>query len=193
MKIRSFRWRLILASLVAGALVAGCAGPSLPPAPVAIFLLRHAEKGANDPNDPDLSDAGRARAAALATMLEHAGVTHLFATDRKRTQQTLAPLAAKCGRTVAVLPADAVELEIEALRKLPPGSIAVVAGHSNTIPAVARALGGTVDDLTSNSDGEFLPDYGRLLLLIRSGAGPATTRTLRLQFGEAWSPTAAAH
>jgi broad specificity phosphatase PhoE len=199
MKMKVGRRRLVMASLVVGTLLAACAGsprpasPASAPPPVAIFLLRHAEKAANDPKDPDLSDAGRARAAALATLLEHAGVTHLFATDMKRTRQTLAPLAAKCGRTVAVVPAESVDRQVEALRELPPGSVAVVAGHSNTIPAIARALGGTAGDVTASPDGDLLPDYGRLLLVIRYGAGPATTQTLRLQFGDAWSSTAPAH
>ena len=193
------RSRFVFAWLGLFALVATCVSPAAtskppaPPAPVAIFLLRHAEKSANDPDDPDLSEAGRARAAALATLLEHAAVTHLFATEMKRTQQTLAPLAAKCGRTITTLPAQAVDRQINALLELPPGSVAVVAGHSNTIPTITRALGGAVDDLTATPNGDLLPDYGRLLLVLRSGAGSVTTRTLRLQVGAAWSSNQPAH
>ena len=43
--------------------------------------------------DPDLSDAGRARAESLANVLKDAGITAIYATELKRTQQTAAPLA----------------------------------------------------------------------------------------------------
>lgn len=181
--------RAKLAGLVLlASIAAACAAPAPPGPPVSIFLLRHAEKATTNPSDPDLSDAGSARADALATLLEHAGVTHLFATEFKRTQQTLAPLAAKCGRTVSVIPAASMQQQVAALLDLPPGSVAVVAGHSNTIPALVRALGGTVDDLEAGPDGELLPDYGRLLLVTRSAGdrGPqGALRTIRLQAGAA--------
>ena len=50
--------------------------------PKTIVLVRHAEKSADDPRDPNLDDAGVARARALARTLEGAGVTHLI--DRQR-------------------------------------------------------------------------------------------------------------
>jgi len=192
-RFRSWLPRLLArasALLLLASIAAACAAPERPAPPVAIFLLRHAEKEANDPSDPDLSDAGRARAAALATLLEHAGVTHLYATEFKRTQQTLTPLAKGCGRSIAVVPANAPQQLVATLLELPPGSVAVVAGHSNTIPAIARALGATVDDLETGPEGEVLPDYGRLLLVVISAHGPAhgpashgAPRTLRLQVG----------
>ena len=48
-------------------------------------------------NDPDLSDVGRTRAQALATALKDAGVTAIFVTEYKRTQQTAEPLAKLLG------------------------------------------------------------------------------------------------
>ena len=45
--------------------------------PIDVFVLRHAEKGGGDPQDPELSEAGTARAHALARFLGAAGVTHL--------------------------------------------------------------------------------------------------------------------
>jgi broad specificity phosphatase PhoE len=38
-------------------------------------------------------------------VLAHAGVTHLFATEYRRTQRTLEPLATRLGLTVVVVPA----------------------------------------------------------------------------------------
>ena len=111
-----------------------------------VFLVRHAEKG-SEGKDPPLTDAGSARATCLAGMLKDAGVTHLFATEYQRTQLTVAPLAAALGLEVVVLPPADGDALIEQLDGLPPNSVAVVAGHSNTVPAIAAALGGGMTDL----------------------------------------------
>src|SRR5262245_5523111 len=100
--------------------------------PTVLFLLRHAEKAAAPPKDPPLTDTGTARARALAELLGDAGVTHLFASEFARTQQTLAPLAERCGKTVAAVGAADVAGLAKQLKALPAGSTAVVAGHSNT-------------------------------------------------------------
>ena len=63
------------------------------------ILLRHAEKEvASDPKapaaaDPALSKEGEERAQALLRLLSRAGVTHLFASEYRRTKETLLPLA----------------------------------------------------------------------------------------------------
>ena len=44
--------------------------------------------------DPELSDAGKARAAALAVLLKDAKITAIFTTEYKRTRDTAQPLAA---------------------------------------------------------------------------------------------------
>ena len=49
--------------------------------PRTIVLVRHAEKQATNDKDPPLTEVGAARALELTRHLEHAGVTHLFATD----------------------------------------------------------------------------------------------------------------
>ena len=159
-----------------------------PDAPVAIFLIRHAEKATDDPRDPDLSDAGRARADALATMLGQARVSHLFATEFKRTQQTLAPLAARAKVAIEPVPAGRTDELLSKLRALPAGAVAVVAGHSNTIPAIAAALGGRLERLEASPHGEMLPDaeYGRLVLLLLPAPGSpdrAPIETLELHVG----------
>ena len=52
-----------------------------------VVIVRHAEK-ANGGNDPDLSSAGRARANELARILKDSGITAIFSTEFKRTQET---------------------------------------------------------------------------------------------------------
>ena len=72
-------------------------------------------------------------------MLKDAGITAIFATQYKRTQQTAAPLAAALGVTVVTIPsADTARLVAKV--KAAPGNVLVV-GHSNTVPDVIKGLG----------------------------------------------------
>lgn len=104
-------------------------------------VVRHAEKTADDPRDPALTDAGRQRAEALAARLAAAPVTAVYATGFRRTQQTAAPIAARHGLAVRGYDAalDAAEFAAS-LRRAHPGGTAVVVGHSNTVPGIVAAL-----------------------------------------------------
>src|SRR3989441_11726133 len=63
-----------------------------------VILVRHAEKNIEPNNpDPDLSPAGQARAQELVRMFGDAGVSAIYATQYKRTQQTVKPLGDKLG------------------------------------------------------------------------------------------------
>ena len=104
-----------------------------------IFLVRHAEKTA-DKNDPGLTQAGQARALALANRLGGEGITHIHSSDYTRTRDTAEPLAEKMGLVIQIydprdLPAIAAKL------KATPGRHLVV-GHSNTTPPLVELLGG---------------------------------------------------
>lgn len=118
-------------------LISACA--SLAPDPDAVFLVRHAEKTA-EKNDPGLTEAGKARAIALADRLQGEGITHIHSSDYIRTRETAAPLAERLGLEVALydprdLPAMAAKL------KSIPGRHLVV-GHSNTTGELTELLGG---------------------------------------------------
>lgn len=162
--------RRALASLAPAALLAaGTQDQAAETGPAAVVLVRHAETGGDTrtDRDPELSEAGEKRAAALAELLGHAGVTHLFASEYKRTQATLAPLAAAVEHEVQVVPARDAAAQIAALEALGPGSIAVVAGHSNTVPALVEALGGTFrrhPDAPKGAPTLLHDQYGRLFL-----------------------------
>ena len=57
-----------------------------------VILVRHAEKNIEPNNpDPDLSPAGQRRAQELARMFSGAGVNTIYATQYKRTQETVRP------------------------------------------------------------------------------------------------------
>lgn len=145
---RPVRRRLLLAALLAlpcWSLAASRARPQDPSdgsRPVVVVVVRHAEKAQDGGDDPPLSAAGEARAERLARLLGASGVTHLFASEYRRTAATLAPLAQARGLEVAERPAREGERLLAELRALPAGSVAVVAGHSNTVPALVRALCG---------------------------------------------------
>ena len=106
-----------------------------------VFIVRHAEKADSKSKDPDLSEAGNARAQALARMLKDAGITRIFATEFKRTQQTAAPLAKMLGLEVKSLAANDAAKLVTALHD--ENGNALVVGHTNTIPDLIKALGTT--------------------------------------------------
>jgi broad specificity phosphatase PhoE len=140
-----------------------------------IFLVRHAERadgGSNSPTavpDPDLSDAGLARAASLAAVLEDAGITAIFATEFKRTQQTAAPLAKSLGLPVINLKSTDTAALLAQL-KAAKGN-ALVVGHSNTIPAIAKALG------ISSAPKVDEDEHDKLFIVTAAGA-PGGSRAL---------------
>lgn len=103
-----------------------------------IFIVRHAERADATPgatmmaNDPELSPAGRERAAALASMLRDAGIAAIYVSEYKRTQQTAEPLANARGLRPTIVPAKDTAALVGTLRSAR-GNVLVV-GHSNSIP-----------------------------------------------------------
>ena len=59
-----------------------------------VVVVRHAEKAETPTDDVALSERGRARAEALASALGDAGVDTIITTERRRSRETAAPLAA---------------------------------------------------------------------------------------------------
>lgn len=165
------------------------AGPQEPAAGRTVFFLRHAETAepTGGGGDPALSEAGRARAAALARLLGHAGVEHAFASEYRRTQETLAPLAEAGELSLRELPAGDPQPWLAALEALPPGAVAVVAGHSNTIPTLVHSLGGAIAGLEEHPRyGPVLghDEYDRLFVVHLPPAGArATPQLVELRYG----------
>jgi len=146
--------------------------------PKTVIVVRHAEKATDDPRDPNLSEVGVARAQELARMLEHAGVTHLYASEYRRTQQTLEPLSLLTGAVVQAVPARDPAAVISAIEQLPRNAVAVVAGHSNTVPALVGALAKGSEPFTLTE-----ADYDRIYFVTRvDGEGKSTL--LELRFGQ---------
>ena len=104
-----------------------------------VVIVRHAEKANNSDKDPDLSAAGLKRADELARMLKDAGITAIFTTELKRTQETAAPLAKALGITPTIVTAADVAGLVAKFRELKGN--ALVVGHGNTIADIVKALG----------------------------------------------------
>jgi broad specificity phosphatase PhoE len=132
----------MLAAVSLALLVAGCATPRERAEPMTTFVLvRHAEKTADDPRDPGLTDAGRARAARLAASLADAPLRAIYATAYRRTRDTAGPSAVAHGLQVAVYDAREPAADFAArLRAAHRAGTVLVVGHSNTVPAIAAAL-----------------------------------------------------
>ena len=142
--------------------------------PVTVFVVRHAEKGPGNP-DPDLTDAGRDRAKALARVLGDAEIGTIFASEFKRTQATAAPIAELRHLTPIVIGAAKMDELVDRLRGLAPGSRALVVSHSNVVPLIVERLSGQkVGELTD-------ADYDRIYVVTLAPGG--TPSVLYLHFG----------
>jgi 2,3-bisphosphoglycerate-dependent phosphoglycerate mutase len=135
--------------------------------PTLLVLVRHAEKTAGGP-DPNLNPTGQTRAAALAHVLADVEIDALYASQYQRTQLTLGPLSERIQVEVEIdevsSPAETWAAGFAArLLKQHRGQTVVLAGHSNTVPILARALGATnVPDLTEQ-------DYDDMFVILHSG------------------------
>jgi phosphohistidine phosphatase SixA len=161
-----------------------------------VVVVRHAEKGTDDPADPSLSTAGVKRAEALADALVDAGVGSIVTTHLKRTQATAAPLATKLGIKPVVLVvkrgetaahiADVVAA-VNAARATKKGAVLVV-GHSNTVPLIVKALSEvTVANICESQHAD---------VFILSIANPRlmdspTARLIKSKYGDADPPVTA--
>lgn len=130
-----------------------------------LYVVRHAEKAVAKA-DPPLNEMGQQRAHMLAEMLQNAEIKALYSTPYQRTQETVQPLALRLGLTVqSYRPGDSQAL-IRQLKQA--AENALVVGHSNTVPALVRALGGTSENLTEQ-------DYGDLFQLTLHDCDAAKT------------------
>lgn len=108
-----------------------------------IILARHAEK-IIDPNNPDvdLSPAGQARAQEIARIFGDAGINAIYATQYKRTQETVKPLADKIGVPATIVNSKSTADLVAQIRAQHSGQTIFIAGHNNSVPEIIAALGG---------------------------------------------------
>lgn len=108
-----------------------------------VILVRHAEKKIEPENpDPDLAPEGLERAQEIARVFHDAGINAIYATQYKRTQQTVKPLSDRTGVPVTLLDAKQTDELVKRIQTSLRGQTIFVAGHNNTVPAIASALSG---------------------------------------------------
>lgn len=157
----------------ATAAVPGSTGDTSSAEGTVLFLVRHAEKAAEPPEDPPLTAEGRRRADVLAGLLADAGLDAVWSTDYERTRATAAPVAEGQGLGVELY--DPRDLAVLAATLRDRGGRALVVGHSNTTPALVEALGGEPGPPIDEA-----AEYDRLYVLTLTRNGPVTTL---LRFG----------
>jgi broad specificity phosphatase PhoE len=143
-----------------------------------VILVRHAEKQLSTIDDAPLTTEGEARAERLANMLGERSdalpITRIFTSEARRTQQTAAPLARRLGIAPTTLPAQQIDALVRALRDGPSDTVAVVVGHSDTVPAVIAGL--TRNRITVTIDDS---DYSSMFVVTVSTFGPPSVVRLR--------------
>jgi len=107
-----------------------------------VILVRHAEKNPEPKDDPDLSPEGFARAQEIARVVGGAGINSIFATQYKRTQQTVKPLSDRIGVPVTLLQSNETDELVKRIQTNLRGQTIFIAGHNNTVPAIVTALSG---------------------------------------------------
>ncbi len=114
----------------------------------AVILVRHAEDLRTGGSDRPLIDAGEKRAQQLAGHLKDSGITAIYTSALQRTINTALPTA-KALR-IESLPQpqlgtnfkpDDLNAFVEFLRTRHKSDVVLFVGHSNTVPALIKALG----------------------------------------------------
>jgi phosphohistidine phosphatase SixA len=146
--------------------------------PTVVIVVRHAEKAAAPADDPPLTEAGAARARALAATLADADVGAVITTQYLRTRETARPLAEARGITPEVVraggPVAAHAKAVADAARAHAGKTVLVVGHSNTVTQIVEALGGPrARDLCDS-------EYSWLFTVVISGP---SARVVRSAFG----------
>lgn len=126
------------------AVTAATASTAVGQAPTVVIVVRHAEKGMTPANDPPLTEAGSARAKALAAALASAHVQAVITTQLVRSRDTGRPTAEAKGAPMEVVQAGGAghaKAVADAARRHA-GKTVLVVGHSNTVTQIVEALGG---------------------------------------------------
>src|SRR5262245_14571017 len=115
-----------------------------------VIFVRHADTdvamgGPND--DPPLNARGRARAELLADYLQKVDVTGsvnaIYASDKRRTQETAAPLAARLNIPVEIDDHLDTKGFMDRMKRHHGGEIVLMVSHSNTIQPLIDELHGS--------------------------------------------------
>lgn len=144
-----------------------------------VIFVRHADTGVEMADgDPPLNERGRQRAELLADFLQDidvvAGVNAIYASDKRRTQETAAPLAKRLNLPVEI----ADHLDTDGFRRRVMrdhgGEIILIVSHSNTIAPLIDELHGSKRLAPFGAD-----DFNRVYIVTIPGYGKVKTLFLR--------------
>jgi broad specificity phosphatase PhoE len=160
-----------------GAVVVFCYNSTFSRPVTTVILVRHAEKKLEPNNpDPDLTPEGVERAQEIARVFGNAGINAIYATQYKRTQQTVRPLSDLIGVSVTVLESSQKDELIKRIQTSLRGQTIFVAGHNNTVPAIASELSGETFPVIPESE------YDNLFIVTVYRFGKA--KVVRLKYGK---------
>lgn len=141
-----------------------------------VIIVRHAEKKIEPENpDPDLTPEGVERSREIARVFGDAGVNAIYATQYKRTQQTVKPLADRTGVGVTLLDSKQTDELVNRIQTVHRGQTIFIAGHNNSVPAIASALSGENYPVIPESE------YDNLFVVTIYRFGKA--KVLKLKYG----------
>ncbi len=150
--------------------------------PETIYVVRHVEKQRiPGVRDVDLSPTGYQHAQALDEKLKKIKFDRVIATEYKRTQLTVKPVARRNNKILEIFNANEVSVLAGDILKSCDQTI-IVAGHSNTVPKLLKALGltfkVTINGQRLNHDAEIYlnekEDYDSLFKVYYSKEGQAS-------------------
>jgi phosphohistidine phosphatase SixA len=142
-----------------------------------VILVRHAEKKTEPNNqDPDLAPEGLERAQEIARVFANTGINAIYATQFKRTQQTVKPLSDRTGVPVTLVEASQPDELAKQIQTTLRGQTIFIAGHNNTVPAIASTLSGENFPVIPESE------YDNLFIVTIYRFGKA--KVIKLKYGK---------
>jgi broad specificity phosphatase PhoE len=164
-------WLILLAAVTVGAIAWSAyrsAGTTL------VVLVRSPERQPGTIADPPVSPDGEARAQRLARLFGEGGRTlsleAIYASDDRRAQQTVAPLAERLHRAPLVFSAGDIGAAAARVLREHGGGRVLVVGAGDSVAQMAQVLAGADAARAVSSDPDALyvvsiPSFGHAQLL----------------------------
>lgn len=124
------------------------------------YFIRHAEKRTDQGSDPELTDAGKERAAQWINFFFLQDVDAVLSSDYKRTRATAQPLATSKKMDVTIY--DVKTLTGKELLEKYRGKTVAIFGHSNTINTYANQL--QTDSIYANLNDADYDHYFKVMI-----------------------------
>ena len=139
------------------------------------YLVRHAEKDTLPADNPNLTKTGIKRANYLANMMKGTRIDAVYSTLYTRTLFTVDTLAARKGLKILPYKPSDLKLLFENISQDSTQAAVIIAGHSNTTPALANEILGR-QEFPSGFDES---DYDNILVVIERKEGENIVYKLR--------------